>query len=56
VGVSQYRSKSMLVQFEDGSGSLNQAQLELARRLGLPIPDLKSLRRQATRLKRAGNR
>jgi hypothetical protein len=53
---SQYRSKSMLFQYEDGTGWFNDAQLQLIKRLGLQLPDLDGIRRHVARLKRAGNR
>jgi hypothetical protein len=43
--VQQYRSKQMLVQFEDGSGWFNADQQRLIRQLNLPVPDLAAVRR-----------
>jgi hypothetical protein len=41
----QYRSKHMLIQFQDGTGWFNGDQMRLIRELGLPLPDLAANRR-----------
>jgi hypothetical protein len=48
---AQYRSKSMLVQFNDGKGDFNEDQLRLIREQHLPMPDLAAIRRQVARLR-----
>ena len=52
--VEQYRSKSMLVQFLDGSGWFTAPQLSLIADQNLMLPDLVKLRRDITGLKTAG--
>jgi hypothetical protein len=54
--VSQYRSKSMLFQHEDGTGWFNETQLGLIKQQGLELPDLDAIRKKAAGLKRAGSR
>lgn len=49
---SQYRTQSMLIQFEDGRGWFNEAQLRLIETQGLPLPDRDGIRRQVLTLKR----
>jgi len=43
----QYRSKSMLIQFEDGTGWFNDRQMEIIRAQHLQIPQLDAIRREA---------
>jgi len=50
VDFEQYRTKSMLIQLQDGSGWFNQAQLKLIEEQHLTLPDLKALHRKASRL------
>jgi hypothetical protein len=50
VDFEQYRTKSMLIQLQDGSGWFNQAQLKLIDEQHLTLPDLETLRLKASRL------
>jgi hypothetical protein len=43
----QYRSKSMLIQFADGSGWFSTKQMELIRAQHLDLPQLDEIRKQA---------
>jgi hypothetical protein len=56
VGVQQYRSQSLLIQFQDGSGWFNQEQLKLIEEQHLTLPDLKAIREKASRLIFPGGR
>lgn len=47
LNVEQYRSKSMLIQFADGSGWFSPKQLELIRTQHLDLPQLDEIRKQA---------
>jgi hypothetical protein len=49
--ISQYRSKSMLIQYLDNKGGFNEDQLRLIREQHLPLPDLLSMRQMVARLK-----
>lgn len=48
----QYRTKSMLLQFADGSGWFCPGQLTLIKAQNLPLPDLAKVREQTVRIKR----
>jgi hypothetical protein len=43
----QYRSKLMLIQFQDGSGSFNEDQQRLIRQLSIPLPDFAAIQKLA---------
>ena len=43
--VQQYRSRRMLIQFQDGTGWFNEDQMRLIREFGLTVPDLEANRR-----------
>ena len=49
----QYRSKSMLIQYADGSGWFSPGQMTLIKAQNLQVPELDSLREQAIRLRGA---
>jgi len=49
--VQQYRSKRMLIQFQDGIGWFNENQMRLIHELDLALPDLAANRRLIARLK-----
>jgi hypothetical protein len=51
---SQYRSRSMLIQYPEGQGWFNEKQLQLIKAQKLPPPDLASLRELAKRLRQSG--
>lgn len=48
---SQYRSKSMLIQYLDSKGGFNAQQLRLIEEQQLPFPDLSAMRQIVARLK-----
>jgi hypothetical protein len=50
VDAQQYRSKSLLIQFQDGAGWFNQEQLKLIEEQHLALPDLDAIRVKASRL------
>lgn len=52
VDVTQYQSKSMLIQFADGAGWFNKAQLRLIQEQHLLLPDLNAISRKAIFLER----
>jgi hypothetical protein len=56
IGVDQYRSKSMLIQFGDGKGWFNARQMELIKAQHLAIPQLDVIRKEALRLRESGAR
>jgi hypothetical protein len=41
----QYRSKSMLIQYQDGAGSFNEDQQRLIHQLNLPLPDFAAIQK-----------
>lgn len=47
---SQYRSRSMLIQFSDGTGTFNGDQLRMIHEQSLDLPDLQAIREMAIRL------
>lgn len=49
----QYRSKSMLIQFENDSGWFTPQQMKLIKSQGLAVPQLGALRQKALRLREA---
>jgi hypothetical protein len=49
----QYRSKVMLIQFEDGKGWFNARQMDLIKAQHLTIPQLDAIRKEAIRLREA---
>ena len=51
----QYRSKLMLIQFDDGKGWFSARQLELINAQHLALPELDVIRKEAIRLRAAGN-
>ena len=51
--VQQYRSKSMLIQYQNGIGHFNDDQLRLIKEQNLQVPDLKTVSVQVTRFKQA---
>jgi hypothetical protein len=53
--VDRYRSKAMLIEFEDGKGWFNSAQMQLIRAQHLAIPQLDTIRKEALRLRDAGS-
>jgi hypothetical protein len=53
VSIDQYRSKSLLIQFEDGKGSFNTQQLQIVKAEHLPMPQLEMIRKEALRLREA---
>jgi len=53
LGMADYRSRSMLVQFTDGTGWFNSQQLLLINEQHLPLPDLKALSREVSRRREA---
>jgi hypothetical protein len=50
LGVEQYRAKSLLIQFIDGAGWFNQAQLRLIDEQHLALPDLNAMRERVSHL------
>ena len=50
VEARQYRSQSLLIQFQDGTGWFNHQQLKLIEEQHLTLPDLEAIRVQALRL------
>lgn len=50
--LAQYRSKSMLIQFADGSGWFDKSQLSLVKQQRLVLPDLSAIGQKAMMLKR----
>jgi hypothetical protein len=51
----QYRSKSMLIQFEDGTGWFSARQMELITAQHLVLPQLEVIRKEAQRLRAASH-
>jgi hypothetical protein len=51
----QYRSKSMLIQFEDGTGWFSAKQMELITAQHLALPQLEVIRKEAQRLRTASH-
>jgi hypothetical protein len=50
VGAQQYRTQSLLIQFQDGTGWFNHEQLKLIEEQHLTLPDLEAIRAKASRL------
>ncbi len=53
LGIADYRSRSMLIQFMDGSGWFNPQQLRLIDEQHLTLPDVKALSREVSRRREA---
>jgi DNA-directed RNA polymerase subunit N (RpoN/RPB10) len=51
LGVEQYRSRSMLIQYVDGMGQFNKDQLRLIHEQHLLLPDLAAIRQEVQRLR-----
>lgn len=56
LGVDQYRSKSMLIQFRDGEGWFNAQQMALIKTQHLAVPRLDDIRKRALRLRKVRSR